>query len=156
MSTSPVARVVDYEPPAHAERSAPVPTRRSAPARPRRLQAVPPISARRQAASGFADAALRTVLEVIDQRRPAGQLGPLLVGGLADAVLALRRAGADRSCPAAVLRRVRVQATDAAETAFEVAAVYTRGPRTHALAGRIQLTQTARGLRWQFAALHIG
>jgi hypothetical protein len=156
MSISPVARVVDYEPPAHSQRSSPTLPRRAAPARPRRLHAVPTLSARRQAASGFADAALRTVLEVIDQRRPPAQLRPLLVGGLDDAILALRRSSADRCRPAAVLRRVRVQAADAAETAFEVAAIYTRGPRTHALAGRLQLTQTARGVRWQFAALHIG
>ncbi|EUA06890.1 hypothetical protein I553_0207 [Mycobacterium xenopi 4042] len=60
-------------------------------------------------AADFADAALRRVLEVIDRRRPAAQLRPLLAAGLADSVLA-RGPGATSRHGAAVLRRLRLQA----------------------------------------------
>ncbi|AQA06059.1 hypothetical protein BVC93_02125 [Mycobacterium sp. MS1601] len=152
MSTSPVTRVVDYEPPARLQSTKPVRPPDTAPDRERHLRVVRTASPPRRAASAFTDAALRTVLEVIDQRRPAAQLRPLLAGGLADTVVTLRA----QNRTTAVLRRVRLQAADDHETAFEVAAVYSRGPRSHAIAGRVELTSTPRGLRWQLSALHIG
>lgn len=172
-----VTRVVDYEPPAKAAQDvppgkadiaasappavgmAPVP---AAVLKGRHLRTVPPPgqpSAARRAAANFADAALRSLLEVIDQRRPGTQLRPLLAGGLADTVLALSRAqvdGAGQLRTAAVLRRVRLQAVDRHEDAFEVTASYSRGPRLHALACRVELVPTLRGVRWQVVALHIG
>lgn len=155
-----VVPVVDYEPPARSQPGEPVAARSAGtPARERHLHAVPPVSPRRQAAAAFTDAALRSVLEVIDQRRPATQLRPLLAGGLADTVVALSRAHADargQSRAAAVLRRVRLQSADTGDTSFEVAAVYSRGTRVHALACRVELTTTTRGVRWQLVALHLG
>ncbi|WP_099020346.1 Rv3235 family protein, partial [Mycolicibacterium palauense] len=129
------------------------------PARPRR--AVPPPaepSPRRRHAAAFADASLRRVLEVIDLRRPPTQLRPMLAAGLADSIAAYRHSS--RVSQAAVLRRVRLQAAagpGAAETAFEVAAVYSRGPRMHAIACRIEQRPTVHGRPgWQMVALHIG
>jgi hypothetical protein len=160
---SAVTRMVEYEPPLTDQRTgrvglspAPGPV-----VAPRHLHAVPDPglpSSRRRAASAFADAALRTVLEVMDQRRPGNQLRPLMVGGLADTVVTLGRTHADGPThrTAAVLRRVRLQAVDTQESAFEVAAAYSRAPRMHALACRVALVTTARGVRWQVVALHIG
>lgn len=51
-------------------------------------------SPRLRQAGTFADAALRRVLEVIDRRRPVGQLRPLLAPGLVDSVLAVSRTAA--------------------------------------------------------------
>ena len=102
----------------------------------------------RQAAS-FADAAIRRVLEVIDRRRPVAQLNGVLAAGLVDSVLtANRRMGSPDGV--AVLRRIRLQ--PAGLTAAEVFGSYSRGPRTHAIACRIE--QSAG--RWQVVALHIG
>jgi Family of unknown function (DUF6459) len=103
----------------------------------------------RQAAA-FADAALRRVLEVIDRRRPIAQLHGLLAAGLVDSVLSANRhvRGPDG---VAVLRRVRLQPVNGLAAA-EVFGSYTRGPRTHAIACRIELCAG----RWQVVALHIG
>jgi Family of unknown function (DUF6459) len=111
-------------------------------------------SAHRSAAA-FADAALRTVLEVIDLRRPATQLRPLMGSGLADSVIAFTRAGQGRRA-AAVLRRTRLQACGADERTFEVAAAYSRQSRLHAIACRIEQVRTPQGTRWQLVALHMG
>nr|WP_231997439.1 Rv3235 family protein [Mycobacterium sp. 1245111.1] len=103
----------------------------------------------RQAAA-FADAALRRVLEVIDRRRPIAQLHGLLAAALVDSVLSANRhvRGADG---VAVLRRVRLQPVSGLAAA-EVFGSYSRGPRTHAIACRIEKCAG----RWQVVALHIG
>jgi hypothetical protein len=92
------------------------------------------------------------VLEVIDRRRPVAQLLGLLATGLVDSVLSANRfAGRDG---AAVLRRLRLQEVEAPDrlAAAEVFGTYSRGPRVHAIACRIE--QVAG--RWQVVALHIG
>lgn len=101
-------------------------------------------------AAGFADATLRRVLEVIDRRRPIAQLKGLLAAELVDSVLSANR-GSDRPDGAAVLRRIRLQPVSG-RAAAEVFGSYSRGPRTHAIACRIE--QFAG--RWQVVALHIG
>ena len=105
-------------------------------------------------AAGFADAALRAVLEVIDRRRPVTQLHGLLAAGLVDSVLSANRRAADDGA-AAVLCRLRLQVVGAPErfAAAEVFGSYRRGRRTHAIACRIELVT---GRRWQVVALHIG
>jgi hypothetical protein len=117
----------------------------------------------RQAAM-FADAALRRVLEVIDRRRPAAQLRPLLAPSLVDSVLAAGRAlvgsGAGSEA-AAVLRRMRVQPVGRhdPDTAAEVFGTYSRGDRIHAIACRVEQLpagNSGTGARWQVVALHIG
>ena len=108
----------------------------------------------RQAAA-FADAALRRVLEVIDRRRPAAQLRPLLAPSLVDSVLAVGRAGVGigpGSRGAAVLRRMRLQPAGPGAAA-EVFGTYSRGDRIHAIACRVERGE---GARWQVVALHIG
>jgi uncharacterized protein DUF6459 len=114
----------------------------------------------RQAAV-FADAALRRVLEVIDRRRPAAQLRPMLAPGLMDSVLSIGGSAAGRARVgrvgdgAAVLRRMRLQPSGRRdpETAAEVFGSYSRGDRVHAIACRVE--QVTAG-RWLMVALHIG
>ncbi len=113
------------------------------------------VSPRYRSATAFADAALRTILEVIDLRRPATQLRPLMGTGLTDSVVAFTRATRHRPA-AAVLKRVRLQPCGADEHAFEVTAAYARHPRLHAIAGRVEHVTTLQGRRWQIVALHIG
>ena len=107
----------------------------------------------RQAAR-FADAALKRVLEVIDRRRPIAQLNGLLAAGLVDSVLPANRL-ASTDGGVAVLRRLRLQAVGARGefAAAEVFGSYSRGPRMHAIACRIEQRTAA---RWQVVALHIG
>lgn len=152
-----ITRVVDCEPPARDVRQcrpAPTAVRRRTPGLPQRP---PPVAAMplpmRQAAT-FADAALRRVLEVIDRRRPIAQLNGLLAVGLVDSVLSANRLSCSRD-GVAVLRRVRLQ--PAGPTAAEVFGSYSRGPRTHAIACRLEARPTPDGAgRWQVVALHIG
>ena len=89
----------------------------------------PEPSDRFRRAATFADAALRSVLEVIDRRRPVTQLRPMLSTGLIDSVVSFARAAPARQS-GAVLRRVRLQASGPDERAFEVSASYTPGAAT--------------------------
>ena len=161
-----VMPVVDYEPPARevrhcwplsptalreldthvSQQHSPRPTVAEAPAS--------SMSAPMRRAAGFADAALRRVLEVIDRRRPVAQLHGLLAAGLVDSVLAANRCAADEGA-AAVLCRLRLQTVGSPDrfAAAEVFGSYRRGRRSHAIACRIELDT---GRRWQVVALHIG
>lgn len=159
-----VVPVVDYEPPPHdvqhCRRVSPRTLRRPSThpsSRPAGHQPPPAMSPTLRAAAHFADAALRRVLEVIDRRRPAAQLRPLLTSGLVDSVVAFNRGAAGRH-GAAVLRRVRLQAVgpDNAARAAEVFGTYSRGLRVHAIACRVEQLATAHGHQWQVVALHIG
>ncbi|HEY2089103.1 MAG TPA: Rv3235 family protein [Mycobacterium sp.] len=159
-----VTQVVDCEPPARdvrqcrppspaalRRRNAHVPQRHSSH---HQAPPAPAMSAPMHRAARFADAALRRVLEVIDRRRPISQLNGLLAAGLVDSVLSANRlAGADGGV--AVLRRVRLQAVGSPDgfAAAEVFGSYSRGPRMHAVACRIESVGSG---RWQVVALHIG
>ena len=148
-----VVPVIDYEPPTL---QAPGPvrlSRRRAPATPPRPTSRPDSTPLR-AAGGFADAALRRVLEVIDRRRPLAQLRPLLAAGLVDSLLPAVAHHDRRST--ARLRRVRVQPVGTDGTAAEVAAIYTREERVRAIACRVEQVATVNGMRWQVVALHLG
>lgn len=119
------------------------------------------MSARMRQAATFADAALRRVLEVIDRRRPAAQLHPLLSPSLVDSVVAVGRSAAGRApghAGAAVLRRMRLQPAGHRDpdTAAEVFGSYSRGNRVHAIACRVEQVGLASGARWMVVALHIG
>jgi len=170
-----VIPVVDYEPPPqamrrHGSRSvcrpSPLPAPRRLPSpQPLRPCAAPPVTppgpaamsvSMRQAAV-FADAALRRVLEVIDRRRPAAQLRPILAPGLVDSVLALGRTATERH-GAAVMRRMRLQPAGRGdpETAAEVFGCFSRGGRIHAIACRVEQLPADGAARWQVVALHIG
>lgn len=156
-----VIPAVDYEPPPTRVDARPA----LAPARMR-----PPDTRRRTvpvarcepavptAAHTFADAALRSVLEVLDRRRPVTQLRPLMPLPIVDVVTAIA-ASTRPTRAAAVLRRVRLRAAGAdpvGSTAAEVFATYTRGNRVGAIAGRVELVPTTAGVRWQLMALHLG
>lgn len=166
VTVNPIARttvavlpVVDYEPPARAvtHRQPPPdgPGREQVPSpRPSRPARMAP-SATARSAAAFVDTTLRRVLEVIDRRRPATHLRPLLTADLIDSVLAGRPAVSGRE--AATLRRLRLQAVgNGPPVAVEVFGSYRRGRRIHALAGRIVPVRTPTGPSWQLVALHIG
>jgi Family of unknown function (DUF6459) len=147
-----VTPVVDCEPPARDVRqcrpSATVLRKRNTHA-PQRHSTAIEMSLPMRRAAGFADAALRRVLEVIDRRRPTAQLNGLLAAGLVDSVLSANRLVGSAG-GVAVLRRVRLQ--PAGPDAAEVFGSYSRGQRMHAIACRIE----QRAGRWQVVALHIG
>lgn len=153
--------VVDYEPP---------PTRVDAVHRPTVAARRRPDSHRRTprtptgdpavpaAAHAFADAALRSVLEVLDRRRPVAQLRPLMPIVMVDVVESATRSTREVRATA-VLRRVRLQPAGRHTTtanAAEVFASYTRGQRVGAIAGRVELVPGGTGPRWQLVALHLG
>jgi hypothetical protein len=144
--------IIDCEPPPVGIAACPPPTpaalhRRTA--RPHRpvQRPVPRDPLPPPAAVMFADAALRRILEVADRRRPILQLRPLVAPALIDTVTALTRVP---QSAAATLCRVRVRMVDG-ESA-EMFATYTRGHRTRAIAGRIELHRD----RWRIVALQIG
>lgn len=166
MTVFAVTPVVDYEPP---RRDVPqcrqpphaTPRRARAPRRPLAGQPVgpPKPSAPMRQAAAFADAALRRVLEVVDRRRPAAQLRPMLAAGLVDSVVAIGGSAAARARGrdgAAVLRRLRLQPAGRRdpEAAAEVFGSYSRGERIHAIACRVERAPSSD--RWQMVALHIG
>jgi hypothetical protein len=165
-----VTPVAEYEPPTRnvdsvaqcRQSSHPTLRRRTARSPGQRGNPHPPrdaMSPSMRRAGVFADAALRRVLEVIDRRRPATQLRPLLAPSLVDSVLSAGRslAGAG-SDGAAVLRRMRVQPAGRhdPDTAAEVFGTYSRGDRIHAIACRVEQVPAAEGSRWLVVALHIG
>ena len=186
-----VTPVVDYEPPtqdvprdvpqcrpsSHAtlgRRSARAPRRPhlGEPGRPQQTPAAEVTditSAPMRQAAIFADAALRRVLEVIDRRRPAAQLRPMLAPSLVDSVLSVARSAAGPAPArasghppgqegAAVLRRMRLQPSGHRdpETAAEVFGSYSRGDRFHAIACRVEQVRDGDRTRWLVVALHIG
>lgn len=159
-SPSLTAPVIDCEPPAHPlEAGSPpavsqtraryTPTRLRRPS-PRRLRLVEPPREHLPPAGAaqFAEMALRLVLEVVDRRRPPGQLRHLTSPPLIDVVVTLTHTRHDT---AATLRRVRLRAADR-PAAAEVFATYTRGPRVRAIAARVEFD----GSRWQLTALQLG
>lgn len=150
----PVTRILDCEPPAFGS----PPTLPSSSALRRCVRTANPpshrIPADTTAAAAFADMALRRVLEVIDRRRPLAQLRPLLVGSLVDSLMTHSAGGVD--CAPARLRRTRAQLCGRGGTAAEIAALYTRGTRIHAIACRIEQLPAPMGPRWQVIALHLG
>ncbi|MEV5650447.1 Rv3235 family protein [Nocardia sp. NPDC052254] len=102
------------------------------------------------AAARFADRSLRLVLEVIDGRRPAGQLRSVVEPTVLAAVETLARtAAAERRLGSAVL--VTVKISEITAYGAEVFAGYDRGPRRFAIAARLVLR---RG-RWRVGALRM-
>ncbi len=162
--TSFTSPVIDYEPAPEPVGVTPCPPPSPAALHRHTPRALTPASGRYppvreapppHAASVFADAALRRVLEVIDRRRPIAQLRPLLAPALIDTVVTRSRAPAGHD-GAAVLRRVRLRTAthdDGSPSAAEVFATYTRGQRVRAIAARIEVS---RDDRWQLVALQIG
>lgn len=143
--------IIDCEPPPVGITACPPPSpaalhrRTPRPLRPRPAprNPLPP-----HAATLFADAALRRVLEVTDRRRSIAQLRPLVTPGLIDTVTSLMRVPQTAT---ATLRRVRVRMVDDGDAA-EVFATYTRARRVRAIAGRIERVDD----RWRIVALQIG
>ncbi|MEV0340785.1 Rv3235 family protein [Nocardia sp. NPDC050713] len=105
-----------------------------------------------RSARKFAERSLRLTLEVLDQRRPIGQLASIAEPAVVSAVrtLIVGDLAPGRTLGVAVLARVAVTPVDA-RTA-EVFAGYDRGPRRFALAGRIVHTRAA---GWRLTALRV-
>ncbi|GAB2726250.1 Rv3235 family protein [Nocardia thraciensis] len=102
------------------------------------------------AARRFAERSLRLALEVLDGRRPVGQLRPVAEPTVVAAVETLTRTGAaDRRLGAAQL--VSVRATIVAPGTAEVFGGYDRGNRRFAVAARI----VARRGDWRLTALRL-
>ncbi|WP_156511212.1 Rv3235 family protein [Nocardia nova] len=102
------------------------------------------------AAAQFAERSLRLVLEVIDGRRPLGQLRPVVEPTVLAAVETLARtAAAERRLGTAVL--VTVKLAEVTASAAEVCGGYERGQRRFAVAARLVLR---RG-RWRMSALRM-
>ena len=150
------APVIDCEPVPQPISVSPCPTpsaialhrRTPRPRRTPRVREAPPP----RSAVVFAEAALRSVIEVIDRRRPIAQLRPLMTPFLIDCVIACASAPRTGS---ATLRRVRVRPVDtggAEVDAAEVFATFARGGRVHAVAGRIERHRES----WRLVALQIG
>ncbi|MGV9822242.1 Rv3235 family protein [Nocardia xishanensis] len=104
------------------------------------------------AARKFAERALRMTLEVLDQRRPIGQLASVADGAVVSAVRTLIAGdlAPGRALGVAVLARVAVTPVD--PRTAEVFAGYERGRRRFALAGRIV---HSRASGWRLTALRI-
>ncbi len=102
-------------------------------------------------AQEFAGKALRILLEVLDRRRPVAQLNTLCAPALIHAVGALVAGdhAPSRTLGAAVLTKFRLFSAD--DHAFELIAMYQRGPRRLALAGRVEHTATG----WKLTALRL-
>ncbi|WP_227980350.1 Rv3235 family protein [Nocardia spumae] len=102
------------------------------------------------AAARFAERSLRLVLEVIDGRRPLGQLRSVVEPTVLAAVETLARtAAAERRLGSAVL--VTVKTAEITANGAEVCAGYDRGRRRFAIAARLVLR---RG-RWRVGALRM-
>ncbi len=99
----------------------------------------------------FAGRAIRILLEVLDRRRPVAQLNSLCVPALVHTVGALVAGdhAPSRTLGAAVLTKFRLFPAD--DHAFELIAMYQRGPRRLALAGRVEHTATG----WKLTALRL-
>jgi Family of unknown function (DUF6459) len=147
------APVVDYEPPPSGLAATVSAALHRTPRR-------PPPSVNRvvrepsapRAAAVFADAALRRVLEVVDRRRPIGQLRALMTPQLMHMVVAMARSPHPA---AATLRRVRLRMVDTEDPdvqAAEVFGTYCRAQRVRAIAARIEGSDD----RWRIVAIQIG
>ncbi|MBF6351525.1 MULTISPECIES: Rv3235 family protein [Nocardia] len=99
----------------------------------------------------FVAKALRILLEVLDRRRPVAQLNTLCESALVHTVGVLVAGDhtPSRALGAAVL--IKFQLFPADDHAFELIAMYQRGPRRLALAGRVERTATG----WKLTALRL-
>ncbi|MFI1460822.1 Rv3235 family protein [Nocardia carnea] len=102
-------------------------------------------------ARAFAGRAIRILLEVLDRRRPVAQLNTLCAPALVHTVgvLVAGDHAPSRTLGTAALTKFRL--FPAGDHAFELIAMYQRGPRRLALAGRVDHTATG----WKLTALRL-
>lgn len=102
-------------------------------------------------ARAFAGRAIRILLEVLDRRRPVAQLNTLCAPALVHTVgvLVAGDHAPSRTLGTAALTKFRLFPADG--HAFELIAMYQRGPRRLALAGRVEHTATG----WKLTALRL-
>lgn len=94
---------------------------------------------------------LRILLEILDRRRPVAQLAKLGAPALVHAIGSLVAGDhvPSRTLGTAVL--AKYQLFPVADRAYELVAMYDRGPRRLALAGRVEHTGTG----WKVTALRL-
>ncbi|GGN90089.1 hypothetical protein GCM10011610_48840 [Nocardia rhizosphaerihabitans] len=102
-------------------------------------------------AQRFAEQSVRLVLEVVDRRRQPDQLRPVTDPRVLASVRTMLTQDLvpGRSLGAATVKHVRVTSTEPGGA--EIFASYQRGPRTLAIAGRIEVTKD----RWRLVALRL-
>ncbi|MFE6925508.1 Rv3235 family protein [Nocardia sp. NPDC057663] len=102
-------------------------------------------------AQRFAEQSVRLVLEVVDRRRQPDQLRPVTDARVLASVRTMltQDLAPGRSLGAATVKHVRVTSTE--QGGAEIFASYQRGPRTFAIAGRIELAKD----RWRLVALRL-
>lgn len=106
-------------------------------------------------ARSSADRAMRMMIEVIDRRRSADQLSPLFTASMVDLVRTIvRNPPPGRRLGFAAVRRVHVAYRS--DVSAEIFGSYTRGPRTFAFAGRIELAIDPRRPGWTVTSLRVG
>ncbi|RJO79201.1 hypothetical protein D5S18_02330 [Nocardia panacis] len=111
-------------------------------------QEVSPVDARLR---GFVERALRLLLEVLDLRRPIGQLGAVAEPTVVAAVRTLLRLGLVPGRQLGVAMLTRVDIAMVTRGAVEVSAAYDRGARHFALAARMQQTRPG----WRLSAVRL-
>ncbi|MFD6394569.1 Rv3235 family protein [Nocardia sp. NPDC060259] len=102
-------------------------------------------------AQRFAEQSVRLVLEVVDRRRKPDQLRAVTDPRVLASVRTMltQDLAPGRSLGAATVKHVRVTATEPGGA--EIFASYQRGPRTLAIAGRVEFTKD----RWRLVALRL-
>ncbi|MGV8872453.1 MAG: Rv3235 family protein [Rhodococcus sp. (in: high G+C Gram-positive bacteria)] len=106
-------------------------------------------------ARSTADRAMRMLIEVIDRRRSADQLSALFTASMIDLVRTIvRNPPPGRRLGFAAIHRVHV--VYQSDVSAEIFGSYTRGPRTFAFAGRIELAIDPRRPGWTVTSLHVG
>jgi Family of unknown function (DUF6459) len=85
----------------------------------------------------FATGAIKLVLEVMDRRRPIGQLGRVALPHIADQFRVLLAAGSTARTPA-TSTLLRLHSQSSRPDAAEITVVYRRGDRVHAMGARVE------------------
>ncbi|MEU8901523.1 Rv3235 family protein [Nocardia sp. NPDC048505] len=114
--------------------------------------AAPVVGVARQDARRFADRALRVMLEVLDRRRPVGQLRGMVSPQVLEGVRTMVACGSapSRGLGVAALERVDVYMVDAGNA--EICARYVRGERRLAIAARARYV---RGAGWRIGVFRV-
>ncbi|MFD3509727.1 Rv3235 family protein [Nocardia sp. NPDC058666] len=114
-------------------------------------QALPPTVESASGAKRFTEQVLRLLLEVVDRRRSPGHLRAFVDARALAAIntMLTQDLVPGRNLGSATLSRVKLTPTD--DGAAEVFASYQRGPRTLAIAGRVESTKDG----WRLVAVRM-
>lgn len=102
-----------------------------------------------------AEQALRLLLEVLDRRRPAEQMGKLFAPAVVESIKTIVRTPTP-SLRLGVASLRRVHMTRASTNAVDVFGTYRRGQRVFAVAGRLHYRSGKRQPGWTVTSLRVG